>query len=147
MNDTVGLALPICALSLVCAGLLAVIALIAVRFLGFVVPGWLSHYTDVLAGKAERGSILPPDTSRSQRADFRAQSVDLDFDAAVARHQAKNNWRPTGAPPKPSLSAGTAGDVQTPSLRRRRRRPREGYSEDEIHGGLLDIDGDGDPDI
>jgi hypothetical protein len=149
MNDTLGLALPICALSLVCVGLLAVIAVIAVRFLGFVVPGWLSHYTDILGGKAERTSILPPDTTRRQRANFSSQAaVDLDFDAAVARHQAnKNRPRPTGAPPKPAISAGPAGDAQTPSLRRRRRRPEQDYDDDEVFGGLLDVDGDGSPEL
>ena len=148
MNDTLGLVIPICALSLVCVGLLAVIAVIAVRFLGFAVPGWIGHYTEILGGKAERTSILPPETARRQRPDFRSQAVDLDFDAAVARHQAnKDRPRPSGTPPAiGAQSVPPLPDSPNPTLRRRKR-PQEGYSQDEIHGGLLDEDGDGDVDF
>jgi hypothetical protein len=86
--------------------------------------------------------------SQRRRTSLRDQVTDLDFDAAVARQQAEKNPKspPGFSPTIGAQSAGDQTDFSTPSLRRKRRR-KEGYSEDEIHGGLLDEDGDGDLDF
>ena len=145
MVETLGLLIPICALSLVCIGLLAVAAVIGVRFLGFSMPGLLGPLGDFLDGEVDDVPSVPQ-TTRRRRTGLRDQPIDLDFDAAVARHQAdKDSPRPSTSPsPFDAQNMPPADDFPTPSRRRRR---RDRYDDDEIHGGLLDEDGDGDVDF
>ncbi len=150
MTETLTLLIPICALSLVCVGLLAVAAILIMSLLGAGLPGVLGQMREFMGGEADDVDTFVPQT-RSRRTNFRDQAADLDFDAAIARQQAnKDRLRPTrtSTPPSPfdAQSADDATDFSSPSLRRRKRR-RSDYSEDEIHGGLLDEDGDGDVDF
>ncbi len=84
-----------------------------------------------------------PSATRRERPDLRAQAASADFDAALARYS-----DPT-APPGPPLAAPPD---QGPLLidrppARRPARPDDGYSDDEVFGGILDETGDGYPDL
>jgi hypothetical protein len=91
--------------------------------------------------------------AQRQRRDLRAQAQSLDFDSAVARHRGEPvpPTQPVDASAQstPSQNTTPTPDANTPSLRSQRRRRRNANDEslDEVFGGMLDTDGDGDVDF
>lgn len=106
--------------------------------------GGVDEYTD--KDDETVGGYVP----QRARRDLRAQAQSLDFDAAVARHRGQPvpPTQPTDAPAQSAQNTPPTTDVDTPSLRSRRQRRRERDDNlDEVFGGLLDVDGDGDLDF
>jgi hypothetical protein len=157
MNEGTALILAFCAVALVGA---AVVLWAALRFAGGVLPEWLSSLSDVLGGDSGDAAPAPLSRGRSsrRRPDLRQQAQSLDFDAALARHRQENNAPPapppagiqniSAAPQRRSVAppwsdhVPVSGNGDKPALRRRRDR-----NQDEIFGGRLDEDGDGDLDF
>jgi hypothetical protein len=84
------------------------------------------------------------------RRDLRAQAQELDFDSAVARHRGEPvpPTQPVQAPAQALPPVETPQvSPNAPSLRQRRRKKADDDSLDEVFGGLLDADGDGDIDF
>jgi hypothetical protein len=86
-----------------------------------------------------------------QRRDLRSQVQGLDFDSAVARHRGEP-VPPTQPIETPAQGLPPAEPPQvgpnTPSLRQRQRRKKDSDDNlDEVFGGMLDGDGDGDIDF
>jgi hypothetical protein len=85
--------------------------------------------------------------------DLRSQAQSLDFDSAVARHRGEpvppTNPADASAQPFPAQNTTPTTDANAPSLRSRgkRRRQQNDDSLDEVFGGMLDTDGDGDIDF
>jgi hypothetical protein len=108
--------------------------------------GGVDEYTD---NDEAIGSYV---TSR-QRRDLRARAQSLDFDSAVARHRGEPvlPTQPVDASAQSTLPQNTlpTTDASAPPLRsqRRRRRDSKDDSLDEVFGGMLDTDGDGDVDF
>ncbi len=90
---------------------------------------------------------------RHQRRDLRAKAQSLDFDSAVARHRGEPvpPTQPVDASAQsvPSQNTTPTADANSPSLRSQRRRRRDANDDalDEVFGGMLDTDGDGDIDF
>jgi hypothetical protein len=108
--------------------------------------GGVDDYTD----KDDVGTVVP---QRAHR-DLRAQAQSLDFDSAVARHRGEPvpPTQPVDASAQstPAQNTSPTTDANAPSLRSRsnRRRKRENDDAlDEVFGGMMDVDGDGDIDF
>lgn len=99
-----------------------------------------------------------PSAARSLRTretpDLRAAAQNLDFEEAVARYSAENPAPPSinptmptaqGAPPPVDL--GPLPPVGPRHDTRRRSTSAREWGDDEVFGGMLDEDGDGDPDF
>jgi hypothetical protein len=91
--------------------------------------------------------------SQRARRDLRAKAQSLDFDSAVARHRGEPvpPTDPADASAQPLTTQNTTPttNVNSPSLRsrtNRRKRPNDDNL-DEVFGGMLDTDGDGDMDF
>jgi hypothetical protein len=155
MNEGLLLILALCAVALVGLGLLALLVFGVLRRHAPKLLQILGGAGAVFASE-EPASKIDARLNRRRRANFRDRAESLDFDAALARHQqgdAPLPFRPQGQ----ASSANPAGQrtnhrVQpaespfgdTPPPLRRRRRDR---NQDEIFGGMLDEDGDGDLDF
>jgi hypothetical protein len=181
MSDTLGILLPVCALALVCGGLLALAIYLGFRFVSGNLPG-------IFDGGSSEDDIKTTPFGRP-RPNLRASAEALDFDAAVARHAGENSALSPEAPEYNAekfdfdtsspisgrimrdgrhrrVTGGTPGREQDQDFRRVeggepspkasdlppidspiRRRKRRGRSDDEIFGGMLDDDGDGDVDF
>ena len=89
--------------------------------------------------------------AQKQRRDLRTHAQSLDFDAAVARYRGEPvpPTQPVDASAQSAPTQQTTPDVNTPSLRSRRRPRRQPQDDslDEVFGGMLDADGDGDIDF
>jgi hypothetical protein len=87
------------------------------------------------------------------RPDLRAQAQSLDFDSAVARHRGEPvpPTQPVDASAQstPTQNTVPTPDTSAPPLRSRRRPRRQPKDDnlDEVFGGMLDNDGDGDVDF
>jgi hypothetical protein len=147
MQDSTLLILGVCGLSVVCIGLVAVIAVFVFRVTGSRLIGALGSFSSAL-GRDEEDRPKP---RLRRRPDLRAIADAQDFNAAVAKNIVTGQSAPSADAPIPPESA------PTPTRFRGHRRddfsPNPGLSErrrdydDEIFGGMLDLDGDGDPDI
>ena len=87
------------------------------------------------------------------RRDLRSQAQSLDFDSAVARHRGEpvppTDPADASAQPFPAQTTTPTTNDNTPSLRSRRNRRKQPNDDnlDEVFGGMLDTDGDGDIDF
>ena len=199
MNETLPLLLSVCALLVVIGGLIIVGGFLVLRFftrgvgglpLG-ILGGLIGAVREVLGGdeEVEEDEPLP----RRHREPPPPQVLDLDFEAAVARHA--QDKTPPPNPDDPATAQGAnihlpniqspvmgrtmrdgryrrvtggtpgrekdedfrrAGDTPLPDFDlgapperplRQRRRKRRDHNEDELFGGMLDEDGDGDLDF
>lgn len=141
MDQSTGLLSGLCGLGIVCSGLLLVGLFVAIRLTG---RGLLPLLSMLLSRRGDRetdASVVLP----RRRIDLRARAQSVDFDTALAA--ASRDDRITPPPAPPDVSAQTSSlppaDADRPWLKGRRR-PR---NEDEIFGGMLDRDGDGDIDF
>lgn len=143
VDQSTGLLSGLCGLGIVCGGLLLIGLLVVIRLTG---RGLLPLLSILLSRRAESRSVdLPPLPRR--RVDLRARAQSVDFDSALAAAQAQDS---ATSPPTPPLNGTPQASPLPPSapsrpwLNGRHRRPR---NEDEIFGGMLDSDGDGDVDF
>ena len=176
MNDLMPVLLAVCGLGFLCVGLIVVGVLAAVRLMGGGLLDNLGFLGDFLGGETDDYTAPPRQRGRGQRPDFRQRAQMLDFDQAVASKRQQNppaalkgdsqsvqrpgaapndGFQPLGGsrpqPPastdRPEIDLGTntyPGKYDTPRLGARRRRDR---NQDEVFGGMLDEDGDGDLDF
>lgn len=138
MDQTTGLLSGLCGLGIVCSGLLLVGFFVLIRLTG---RGLLPLLASVLNRRSDEPEIEIP-RLRRRRVDLRAQAESVDFDAAMAAASQTPNAPPPPRRPHESRIAQAA--PSEPWAIENGRRPT---NEDEIFGGLLDIDGDGDPDL
>lgn len=149
MNDISPVLLAVCGILIVAVGLMVVGGFLMYRFLRFnifkmAMGYFMQHQGDSLESDPQ---IVPMQRSHN----LRAKAEALDFDAAVARHS-KGGHSPTTQEVKPQASAADTFEGFKPAdytaskngTSKRRRRDR---NEDEIFGGMLDEDGDGDVDF
>jgi hypothetical protein len=153
-ENNVGFLIGIAGFAVVCAGLLFVALLIVLRVTGRSAMSFLSLF--IRGSMQDKGedeiSYIPrPQPNLRQIADS------VDFDAAVAKNVVEQEEFGKSAAPAPGAQAQAGDDWQdlnTPSLERAqrlsgtqslKRRPKD-YDNDEIFGGLLDDDGDGNVD-
>jgi hypothetical protein len=151
MNDISPILLAVCGILIIALGLIVVGGLLMYRFLRFnifrmAMGYFMQHQGDALESDPQ---IAPMQRSHN----LRAKAEALDFDAALARHS-KDPHSPSTQEAKPQTSAADAFEGfksadHVPSANgtgasKRRRRDR---NEDEIFGGMLDEDGDGDIDF
>lgn len=128
--------LGVCALSLLCVGLLAVAAFFLARFAGTTLSDLLDSVTGGLGGDdaSERRYRRDDGTPRPVKADMRARAQTVDFDEALQRYQGGNAG---GAPQRYSAQAAADAPAQrdsTPSLR------TPSISDDVGERGLDDVD-------
>lgn len=134
--------LGICGFIVVIVGLLAVGAFMILRRLSL--RDAVSLFTFAAKQEDELEDSAVP--RRSRPVDLRSKAEQVSFDDALARYQ--------GQPSAPSALDDeftpnlppSRFDHQPPRRETPRRRKPEGYSDDEVFGGMLDVDGDGDPD-
>lgn len=155
------------------AGGLAIVCVVVLLVAGgslvsFFRLNFLSGLATALSGFLGRGNDeliddeLLEAPARPPRNRIREIAQSTDFDEALARHQATPNapnplGPPSGQTPPQSPFANTGpqdpfpaqpDDSPFPPLEGRTRRPtRRGRNEDEIFGGYLDEDGDGEIDF
>lgn len=132
VNQSTGLILGVCGLSVACAGVLVFLALAFFRLTGRSVPA-------LLPGRGEPGTAakLP----RRRRINLRAKAQAVDFDSAL-RAQPGND-----ALSDPRLPPSSSFDRPSPRRDLRSRSRLRRHDDDEVFGGLLDADGDGSPDL
>ncbi len=144
MDQTTGLLAGLCGLGIVCGGSLLVLSFVLLRFTG---RGLLSFILVTLGNRMGGSGEQRPARIPRRRVDLRAKARSADFDAALAAEAQKQT---TPMPPA-DPTALTAPPVQRPSAPATHaplsaNRPRRS-DDDEIFGGMLDVDGDGDPDF
>ena len=157
MNDI----LPIL-LVIVCAAVVLLGGVLALGAFGFL-RAWAPKLLEIMGGAGavfRSESHYDPLTELSQRRrpNLREKAKSLDFDAALAEHRHDPN-HPTAfnAPPSTPESAAYQPPVGNPfesetapfdePIAPRLRRKRRDRNQDEIFGGMLDEDGDGDIDF
>jgi hypothetical protein len=108
--------------------------------------GGVDEYTDKNDETVGSGYV-----QQRARRDLRSQAQSLDFDSAVARHRGEpvSPTNPADASAQAFPNQNTAPTPNEPSLRSRtnRQRKRDDDSLDEVFGGMMDTDGDGDIDF
>lgn len=149
-------------LALVCLTMIGFVLWIAARLARgpiFSFLGLLARNVDQLDDDDERGTFVHRPTPN-----LRAIADQHDFDTALAARQMRSGEDPSGVGvrrqsplgtdqhPRVDLGGDTAAQaIPPPSLRRDRRRSNtrrdRADAEDEIFGGMLDLDSDGDPDL
>ncbi len=176
MNEFMPAILAACGFGILCVGLIVVGVLVAVRLLGGGLMDNLGFLGDMLGGETNDYTALPRQRGRGQRPNFRERAQMVDFDAQVASKRQQNppaalkgdsqslerrsaapneGFQPLGGspPPPPASTNPPAVDLGTntypdkydsPRLGARRRRDR---NQDEVFGGMLDEDGDGELDF
>jgi hypothetical protein len=144
----------VCGASIVCVGLIGVLAVLLLRFTGrnlFASVGGLGGLVTTMAGVGDEDG--DDDYERlqrqsPQRRDLRAQAQSLDFQSTVEKYR---GGQPSASaaprPPQPASRPTTTNPFDTPPtlddrLTSRRRRADEGEDEDGLMGSFLD-DGDG----
>jgi hypothetical protein len=153
MQDSSLVVISICAISLICVGLLGGIVFLALRISGQTLRGLLGGDTipDAIDSMAGVERATPRNRLRTQTlpktSDLRAQADNLDFDAAVAHY--RSNPSAPAAPPipfNPSGATQTAPSLdeepQTADRKRRRRGTRDEQEMDDMLGGFMDEGGD-----
>ncbi len=141
----------VCGISVVCVGVIGVLAVLLLRFTGrnlFQGVGGLEGVVGALAGvgdDSEDDDYARLQRKSPQRRDLRAEAQSLDFQSTVDKYRAGQSGAQTAPPPRPAAPA-TNPFPEPPSLddRRgtRRRRNEPGEDEDGLMGSFLD-DGDG----
>lgn len=142
MDQSTGLLSGLCGLGIICSGLLLVGLLVVIRLTGRGLLPLLSIFLNRRADSKPVDMPLP----RRRRVDLRARAQSADFDSALA---AASYQEPDAPPPASPLGATPQTAPLPPAApdrpwRNGRRRPR---NEDEIFGGMLDNNGDGDVDF
>jgi hypothetical protein len=162
MSDWVPVVAAVCGLSVVCIGLIVAGLLALVRLTGFDIRSILGNVGEIFAGKGQETGVIEEELKRRRRPNFRTQADSLDFDSALARYrrdQPPAATRGPAAPPPPGRPGvdprrmmdddfRPLSSDQSDYIARRRsaqRRRRRDPNEDEIFGGMLDEDGDGEP--
>jgi hypothetical protein len=153
MQDSSLVVISVCAISLICAGLLGGIVFLALRISGHTLREFLGGETipDAIDSMAGVEKPTPRNRLRAQTplqtSNLRAQADNLDFDAAVAHY--RSNPSAPAAPPIPfnpsgaTQTAPSLDDEAQPSDRRRRRRgTRDEQEMDDMLGGFMDEGGD-----
>ncbi len=153
MQDNTLIILGLCGVALVCTVVGALLFHWITRSIGrFFIIGLVRRLIGGVDDYTNDDETVRPYTAQGAHRDLRAEAQSLDFDSAVARYR--------GAPVPPTNPADASAqslppsDTQptlgpTPPLRSRRR-TRRGESDenlDEVFGGMLDSDGDGDVDF
>jgi hypothetical protein len=149
MSDISPVLLAVCGVLMVAVGLIIVGGLLMYRLLRFNIFGmamgyFMKHQGDELESDPQ---IAPVQRSHN----LRAKAEALDFDAALARHNKDAQTSPvTEAKAQTSLPDAFEGfkpsDYTSRTNGASKKRRRDG-NEDEIFGGMLDEDGDGDIDF
>lgn len=154
-DNNVGLLIGIAGFAVVCAGLLFVALLIVLRVTGRSAMSFLSFF---IRGSMEEREDNSPSFIPRPKPDLRQVASSVDFDAAVAKNETLQprsdsfDMQATGSAPAKQDDGWQ--NLSTPSLQRAQglarqpdpRRRKSEFHEDEVFGGLLDADGDGDPD-
>jgi hypothetical protein len=147
MNEISPVLLAVCGFLIVALGLIIVGGLLMYRFLRFNIFSmamgyFMRHQGDEVEADPQ---IVPVQRSHN----LRAKAEALDFDAAVARHSKDTQTSPVSKPKATSADAFEGfkpADYTSRTNGTSKRRRRDG-NEDEIFGGMLDEDGDGDVDF
>ena len=196
MVESVPLLLAICAFAVVAVGLVAIVGFVIIRFVLRGVGGLPTEIFGALGGilgdeNAESANFQASRARRRSSGGLRDMAVDLDFDAAVARHASDadaatpdpdhsvSDERLSPSPVKTQspisgrimrdgryrrVTGGTPGrekdqdfrrvgderplpDFDMPEVEKPLRRKRRDRNQDELFGGMLDEDGDGDLDF
>ncbi len=146
MQDNSALLIAVAGFAVVCAGTLFIALLIVLRVTGRSAISFLSLLIRGADSDREEDApaYIPP-----ARPDLRQIANTVDFEAAVAKNVVEQQEFGTGSTP-------AQGDTSTlpPHLQRAQRlgrdevprRRRQDYSDDEVFGGILDVDGDSYPD-
>jgi hypothetical protein len=148
MQDPALALVAICGFSVICIGLVAVLALIALRVTGRSIGGLLGGQglfglVDSVSGASdpEESPIRAGRRRATPANDLRAKAQSLDFDAAVQRYKEQPpSASSTPGNPYPPLQTDPDRDPNSQdSLRRKRRRRGEDDADaDEMFGGFLD---------
>lgn len=136
VDQSTGLLSGLCGLGVVCSGILLVAAFVFIRLGGRGLLPLLSLVLNRRSDKTTPTITLPP----RRRVDLRARARSVDFDSALAAAQ-QSQVPPTPTGPAPDWTGSAPSE---PWATERGRRPG---NEDELYGGMLDLDGDGDPDL
>lgn len=150
MDNISPVLLAACGFLVVCLGLVVVGALLMYRLLRVNI---FSMAMGIFMRPSADEPVSAPIVSRKQEDhDLRAKAQALDFDAAVARY--RNDPDTPAAQTETGFQSQKVDDFEgfkpadhipdNDSTSRRRRRDR---NEDEVFGGYLDADGDGDVDF
>lgn len=145
MNDIGTLLLSVCGLTLACGGLLAIVAFLAVRFLGFNLLGIINNAVD----EDEDPLMQTPRRSAAFRRSkpLTEQQPPLDFDSAVQyyREQAAKGQAvtPPSAQAAPDLNAQRYSPPQDDPLYKYRQQLRRRDKEDDFLGMMNADDDDG----
>lgn len=131
-----GLASGLCGLGIVCSGLLLVAVVVAIRLGGRGLLPLLSMVWSRFSNSGQPEITLP----QRRRVNLRQRAQSVDFDSALA---AASQQPQTPPPAAPSRVTPTSPSFE-PWADENGRQPR---NEDEIFGGMLDVDGDGEPDL
>jgi hypothetical protein len=145
----------VCGISVVCLGLIGVLAVLLLRFTGrnlFQGVGGLEGVVGALAGVGDDSG--DDDYERlqrksPQRRDLRAEAQSLDFQSTVEKYrtgqpgaQSARPAKPAPRPPVPSTNPFDSPPSLTDRRTTQRRRNQTGEDEDGLMGSFLD-DGDG----
>ena len=156
MQDNSALLIAVAGFAVVCAGTLFIALLIVLRVTGRSAMSFLSLLIRGANGDPEEEG---PVYVQPARPDLRQIAESVDFEAAVAKNVVEQREFGTGSTPAlsdtpPPPNADKLPPGATPRLERAKRlgrdevprRRRRDYSDDEIFGGILDVDGDNYPD-
>lgn len=149
MQDNSALLIAVAGFAVVCAGTLFVVLLIVLRVTGRSAWSFLSLLIRGGSGdpkEDEPGYVPRPRPNLRQIADS------VDFESAVTKNVVEQQEFGASTSSLPIPDRASSSD--TPRLRRVERlgedkappRRQQGYDQDEVFGGMLDFDGDGDPD-
>jgi hypothetical protein len=151
MNDVSPVLLAVCGFLIVALGLIIVGGLLMYRFLRFNVFSMAMGY--FMRHQGDELESDPQITPIQRSHNLRAKAEALDFDAALARHSKEAQVSPA---PETQPKAGVANPFEgfkpsdstsNANGAKRRKRRDSNEKEDEIFGGMLDEDGDGDIDF
>lgn len=132
----IGVIVAICAMSLVCLGVIVVVGLWLIRAVGGSVINPLASLMGEVDGDIENEPEFTRGASRLRRpteSSIRQKRQSLDFDAAVQRHREKSDSSSDQGSDHPSLHRPGAGafnkdyDAKGPSAKERRRRRKDDY--------------------
>lgn len=141
--DLGGIGLAICGFSLLCLGLLAVLAVVVLRFTGTTVMDLMD---DLTGGGRDEPESVPSERRRNLASgqELRARAQSLDFDEAVRRHGGESSIPSASAYDQADNSTENSGLGDAPrsgGLRSRNRRNRDGYEiydDRDDDGGIID---------
>lgn len=153
-NNTL-IILGVCGVTAVISAVIILAALLLLRIMRFSVFGIVRGFIEPLLSPPGENPSAPPEAylTRSPH-DLKAKAQELDFDAAVAKYRSEEPQEP-GYKPAIEPAELTNIDAQiaredtlppAPSPLAKRRVDRQ-KREDEIFGGFMDVDGDGDEDF